>query len=72
VGGIVNCSSVANDNVFWMTVEDMTYVIGSTHERIVVPKGFVADFASIPQPLGSFGLSPQWQYGRAAVVHDYL
>ncbi|MHB8091760.1 MAG: DUF1353 domain-containing protein [Syntrophales bacterium] len=60
------------DNKFWITVEDMTYVIGSTNERIVVPKGFVTDFASIPQALWSLGLSPHGQYSRAAVVHDYL
>ncbi len=29
------------DNKFWITVEDMKYVIGTTNERIVVPKGFV-------------------------------
>ena len=60
------------DNKFWITVEDMIYVIGSTSERIVVPKGFVTDFASIPQPLWSLGLTPDGQYSRAAVVHDYL
>jgi hypothetical protein len=60
------------DNKFWIVVEDMTYVIGSTNERIVVPKGFVTDFASIPQALWSVGLSPYGQYSRAAVVHDYL
>ena len=60
------------DNKFWITVEDMTYYIGSTNEKIVVPKGFVTDFASIPQGLWSLGLSPQGQYSRAAVIHDYL
>ena len=60
------------DNRFWITVEDMIYVIGSTNERIVVPKGFVTDFASIPQALWSLGLTPHGQYSRAAVVHDYL
>jgi hypothetical protein len=47
-------------------------VIGNTNDRIVVPKGFVTDFASIPQPLWSLGLTPHGQYSRAAVVHDYL
>jgi uncharacterized protein DUF1353 len=60
------------DNKFWITVEDMQYVIGSTNDRIIVPMGFVTDFASIPQPLWSLGLSPHGQYSRAAVVHDYL
>ena len=60
------------DNKAWVTVEDMTYVIGKTSDQIVVPRGFVTDFASIPQPLWSLGLSPHGQYSRAAVVHDYL
>ena len=60
------------DNKFWILIEDMVYVIGSTNERIVVPKGFVTDFASIPQALWTLGLSPHGQYSRAAVVHDYL
>lgn len=60
------------DNKFWVTVEDMEYIIGSTSERILIPKGFVTDFASIPQGLWSLGLSPYGQYSRAAVIHDYL
>src|SRR6266542_1680861 len=64
--------SAFRDNHLQITVEDMKYVIGTTNERIVVPKGFVTDFASIPEALWSLGLSPQGQYSRAAVVHDYL
>lgn len=60
------------DNKFWITVEEMPYIIGKTTEKIVVPKGFVTDFASIPQGLWSLGLSPHGQYSRAAIVHDYL
>jgi len=60
------------DNSNWVTVEDMVYIIGKTDVKIVVPRGFVTDFASIPQFLWSFGLSPHGQYSRAAVIHDYL
>jgi hypothetical protein len=60
------------DSKFWITAEDMAYIIGSTSDRIVVPKGFVTDFASIPQPLWSLGLTPYGQYSRAALIHDYL
>jgi hypothetical protein len=60
------------DNKFWIVVRDMEYKIGSTSARIVVPKGFVTDFASIPPALWSLGLSPHRQYSRAAVIHDYL
>lgn len=51
--------------------EDMVYEIGSTNERIVIPAGFVTDFASIPRPLWSY-LPPTGDYKLAAVVHDYL
>jgi len=60
------------DNANWITIEDTEYVIGKTGTKIVVPKGFVTDFASIPQPLWSLGLSPYGQYSRAALIHDYL
>lgn len=60
------------DGKYWVTIERMEYVIGSTQDRIVVPEGFVTDFASIPEELCSFGLCPHGQYSRAAVIHDYL
>lgn len=60
------------DSQDWIVAEDMTYVIGSTSERIVVPRGFVTDFASIPEGLTPFGLTAHGQYSRAAIVHDYL
>lgn len=60
------------DNKDWVVSEDVTYQVGDTADYIVVPKGFVTDFASIPQALWSFGLSPHGQYSRAAVIHDYL
>lgn len=56
----------------WIVTEDMIYVIGKTNTAIVVPAGFVTDLASIPQALWSTGLTPTGQYGRAAIVHDYL
>lgn len=41
-------------------------------ERVlVIPAGFITDFASIPRPLWS-ALPPTGTYGKAAVVHDYL
>lgn len=60
------------DNANWIVIEDMEYIIGSTNEKIVVPMGFVTDFASIPKPLWSFNWGPHGQYSRAAVVHDFL
>jgi hypothetical protein len=60
------------DAEYWIVSEEMVWLIGNTSDKIVVPKGFVTDFASIPQPLWSFGLSPQGEYSRAAVIHDFL
>lgn len=41
---------------------------GST---ILIPAGYVTDFASVPMLLWSF-LPPIGKYNRAALVHDYL
>ena len=60
------------DNRDWMLVQDLEYTIGNTGVSIKIPKGFVTDFASIPQVLWSFGLSPHGRYSKAAIVHDYL
>ena len=49
----------------------IAYRIGNTRDSIVVPAGFVAEFASIPRALWS-ELSPVGEHERAAIVHDYL
>ncbi len=41
------------------------------YEPVVVPKGFVTDFASIPRLFWP-ALPPDGEYAYAAVVHDYL
>ncbi|MFM7610889.1 MAG: DUF1353 domain-containing protein, partial [Alphaproteobacteria bacterium] len=56
----------------WIVLEDMIYVMGASRDTIIVPKGFVTDFSSIPKPLWSIGLSPMGRYSRAAIVHDDL
>lgn len=40
-------------------------------EWVTVPEGFVTDFASIPRGLWNL-LPPTGNYGKAAVIHDYL
>lgn len=59
-------------NRYWVLLEDMRYRIGDTNDYIVVPAGFVTDYASIPRGLWSFGLAPHGPYSRAALIHDYL
>lgn len=60
------------DNRDWMLIENVLYQVGKSSITIQVPKGFVTDFASIPQVLWSFGLSPNGPYSKAAIIHDYL
>ena len=57
----------------WKLVKSFTYHIGSKYSRkaIIVPKGFITDFASIPWIFWSW--LPSWgKYGKSAVIHDYL
>jgi hypothetical protein len=44
---------------------------GSDYSAVVVPKGFVTDLASIPDPLFPW-LRADGPYAQAAIVHDYL
>lgn len=44
--------------------------LGST-ERVIIPTGFITDFASIPRVLWNI-LPPTGRYGKAAVIHDWL
>jgi hypothetical protein len=49
----------------------MPYFLFKGAEPIVVPKGFVTDYASIPRIFWSW--IPAWgRYGPAAILHDYL
>jgi hypothetical protein len=57
-----------NDSVL---TQNLTYRIKETVHEIVVPAGFVTDFASTPRALWSV-LPPTGRYQLAAVVHDFL
>ena len=71
IGGCANIPSPVTssnpDQSFWMLEKEMVWQIGSTKFRIQVPEGFVTDYTSTPLGIGKYG-----QYGRAAVIHDYL
>lgn len=56
----------------WILNKQFTYVIGDLDgdERVIVPKGFVTDFATTKGFQWLF--PPTGTYGKAAVVHDYL
>jgi uncharacterized protein DUF1353 len=50
---------------------DLQYQIGDTKFIIVVPAGFVTDFASTPRAIWAV-LPPADHYQLAAIVHDFL
>lgn len=58
------------DGVMWELLKPFVYECQDGH-IIIVPAGFVTDFASIPREFWS--LLPVWGiYGFAAVIHDFL
>ena len=52
-------------------VERPIHVTLTNGKRIVIPKGFITDFASVPRIFWSV-IPPVGKYCGAAVVHDYL
>lgn len=63
------------DGSNWMIQSHVIHeIVRDSPYIVVVPRGFVTDFASIPQPLQLLRgrLSTTGRYGNAAVVHDYL
>lgn len=65
--------SPVNGSGKWELKQPFRYWLDGLHKGdvIVVPAGFITDFASIPQLF--WNILPPWgRYGKAAVVHDYL
>jgi hypothetical protein len=61
-----------SDGEDFMLESPMVFVSGKTKPLIViVPRGFVTDYASVPRPLRLL-LPREGTYGNAAIVHDYL
>ena len=59
------------DGVNWMLVQPLEVTVGDPDHKIVVPAGFITDFASIPKAL-CVVLPAQGRYTKAAILHDYL
>jgi len=57
---------------FWELQAGFEYHVGEypSDEIIVVPKGFITNFASIPRIFWPI-LDPVGEHGKAAVIHDY-
>ncbi len=65
--------SPLSDGKSWVIVGDFGYDIGEvgSSRKVVVERGFVTDFASVPRVL--WWVLPKWGiYGNAAVIHDWL
>lgn len=60
------------DGKRWVVRKEFSYYIDTEDgEKVIVPSGFVTDFASVPRYF--WRIFPKWgKYGTAAVVHDYL
>lgn len=54
----------------WLLLEDFAYDSDLLKRIVVVPAGFLTDFASVPR--GLWNILPKTEYGQAAVVHDFL
>ena len=59
------------DGDYWMLQQPLRYDLGSTGQSIVVPAGFVTDFASVPDALCAI-LPAAGSWLPAALVHDFL
>ena len=57
----------------WMTAGKLVYFVGekNSKDRIIVPKGFITDLASVPWPASMF-IPKSGKFNSAAVLHDYL
>lgn len=55
----------------WLLVEPLIFQVGDSGPTIIVPAGFVTDFATVPHVFWSI-IAPHGYHGRAAIVHDFL
>ena len=67
--GPVIISELLDDNLFRL-VEPVVMSIGQT--RIIVPDGYVTDFASLPSVLHWWIRPTDSRGARAAIVHDWI
>lgn len=56
----------------WVVKKDFNFFLDAEqNRRVVIPRGYLTDGASVPRPFWSF-VPPWGQYGQAAVMHDWL
>jgi hypothetical protein len=59
------------DGKNWIVKQPTTYRVGVSNDSVVIPIGFVTDFASIPPALQSI-IQQNGPYQLPALVHDFL
>jgi hypothetical protein len=68
---VVMYREAPTDKADWWELYEPFETTLSDGSVILVPAGYVTDFASVPMLLWSF-FPPIGKYNRAALVHDYL
>lgn len=56
----------------FVVIKEYTWLIGLTEGKVVIPAGFVTDYASIPSWAAHFGFPKRGPYDAAAAIHDYF
>jgi hypothetical protein len=59
------------DMDYWYLSSDMTWTLPKSARTILIPRGFVTDFASVPTTFWAW-MPPTGRYGLPAIVHDWL
>ena len=59
------------DGKHWMLTEPLVFKPSGSDVAVVVPAGFVTDFASLPRAFCSL-LPPAGKYLAAVIIHDFL
>lgn len=60
------------DGKHWEIMETFEYYTDDMEILIIVPAGFITDFASIPKIFWTLIGHPTGKFGKAAVIHDFL
>lgn len=56
----------------WILRESFRYIDDEKQIVVVVPEGFITDFASVPRAFWNIALPDDYEYSAAAIVHDRL
>jgi hypothetical protein len=67
----LDCREVDEFGGLWQLLAPLAYDCATLGKVVVVPSGFVTDFASVPR-LPFFYLAEGGKGNKAAVVHDWL